>query len=128
MDKAHPKLSHYLLAAVATLFCILELNVNWGAQAQTQSPAEKCAQAPFIRGENGFLFWEHDFTPTPVLPTPILPYVARFNSELQKAGVTLILVPIPTKAALLQPGSQALSAEQYARFSGTIEIAKTTYQ
>jgi alginate biosynthesis protein AlgX len=128
MDKAQPRLSRYLLVAVATFLCILELNINWGAQAQTQSPAEKCALAPFIRGQNGFLFWEHDFTPTPVLPTPILPYVARFNSELQKAGVTLILVPIPTKAALLLLGSQALSAEQYARFSGAIETAKTTYQ
>ncbi len=121
-------MKRYLIGCVVTFFVILEFRVDFGAQAQTQSPAEKCAQAPFVRGLNGWLFRDYDFTPTQILPEQILPYVVRLNNELKNAGVTLVLLPIPTKAAMLQIGSGALSEEQFTRFGAAIEASKSLYE
>jgi alginate biosynthesis protein AlgX len=129
MKKAQPnRLTRYLIGCVFTFFVILEFHVDFGAQAQAQSPAERCAQAPFVRGLNGWLFRDYDFTPTRILPEQIMPYVVRLNNELKNAGVTLVLLPIPTKAAMLQNDSTALSEEQFTHFGAAIEASKNLYK
>jgi alginate biosynthesis protein AlgX len=122
------RLTRYWIGCAVMFFVILEFHVDFGAQAQTQSPAEKCAQAPFVRGLNGWLFRDYDFTPARILPEQILPYVVRLNNELKNAGVTLVLLPIPTKATMLQIGSGALSEEQFTRFGTAIEASKSLYE
>jgi alginate biosynthesis protein AlgX len=116
-----------IIQMLTGLVCVVGF-VMLSTESKAQSTSPKCSDPRFVEGQNDWLFWNYDFDVTPIWQSQLMPYLERFQEALQKQGVQLIVVPIPSKGTMLQQGDLALSAAQWSQYAPQIGEARSVYQ
>jgi alginate biosynthesis protein AlgX len=98
------------------------------AESKAQDIVPKCSDTRFIEGQNDWLFWDYDFDVTPIWQPQLMSYLERFHQALQKQGVKLVVLPIPSKGTMVRKNDLALSEYQWSKISPLILEGRTLYQ